>query len=210
MKLTLPLIYPITDKALACKPTHLSILRELVRGGAMLVQIRDKHTPARDLLQDLLRCVEFAEKHGVLIIVNDRCDLVLSSGATGIHLGQEDLPPEAARMLLGTKRVIGYSTHSIGQVCRSLSLPIDYIGFGPVYTTLTKQNPFPVVGLAGLRCACRVSSRPVVCIGGIGLEQIPEVLNAGAASAAVISALMTASNLARRMEDFLAKATAKG
>lgn len=210
MKLHLPRIYPITDKDLACKPTHLSILKELVRGGARVAQIRDKQTPVRDLLQDLLRCVEFAEKHSVSLIVDDRCDLALSSGASGVHLGQGDLPPEAARTLLGVKSVIGYSTHSIKQVRLSLNLPVDYIGFGPVYATSTRQNPSPVVGLTALRRACRETTRPVVAIGGIGLEQIPEVLEAGAASAAIIFALMTAPNLARRMEELLAKATVKG
>jgi thiamine-phosphate pyrophosphorylase len=162
------------------------------------------------MLEDLLRCVEFAEKHGVSLIVDDRCDLALSSGASGVHLGQEDLPPEAARVLLGVESIIGYSTHSMKQVRLSLNLPIDYIGFGPVYATSTRQNPSPVVGLRQLRRACRESTRPVVAIGGIGLEQIREVLGAGAASAAVISALMTAPSLARRTEELLAKAGAKG
>jgi thiamine-phosphate pyrophosphorylase len=207
MRLRLPPIYAITDKALARKPNHLSILRELVRGGACLVQVRDKQTPVRELLQDLLRCVEFAEKHRVLLIVNDRCDLALCSGANGVHLGDEDLPPEAARIIFGRNRVIGFSTHSIRQVRQSRDLPIDYIGFGPVYATSTKLNALPCVGLTKLRRACRESPRPVVAIGGIGLEQVPEVLRTGAASIAVISALMSSSNLARRMEEFLKKAT---
>ena len=207
MRLRLPPIYPITDKALACKPNHLSILRELVRGGAALVQVRDKQTPVRELLQDLLRCVEFADKHGVLLIVNDRCDLALSSGARGVHLGQEDLPPEAARTIFGPQRVIGFSTHSIRQVRQSHTLPIDYISIGPVYATSTKLNPSSLVGLTNLSRACRESPRPVVAIGGIGLEQVPEVLEAGAVSIAVISALMSSPNLARRMEEFLKKAT---
>ncbi len=203
MKLQLPRIYPITDKVLAGRPSHFSILKELVRGGAGLVQIRDKGTPARELLEDLLRCVEFAERHGIILIVNDRCDFVISSRASGVHLGQEDLPPEAARRLLGPRRVIGFSTHSIRQVKRSLNLPVDYIGFGPVFVTSTKDAASPAVGLRGLQRAAKVSTRPVVAIGGIGLQQIPEVLQAGAASAAVISALMRAPDLARQMEKFL-------
>jgi thiamine-phosphate pyrophosphorylase len=209
IKLHLPRIYPITDKALAGRPTHYSILKELIRGGAGLVQIRDKQTPLRELLLDLLRCVELADRHRVLLIINDRCDLALSSGATGVHLGHEDLPPEAARKVLGPQQVIGYSTHSIRQVRQALSLPVDYIGFGPVYATSTKQSPWPVVGPEELSRACRDSVKPVVAIGGIGPEQIPEVLEAGAASAAVISALMTAPNLARKMEELLRRATGR-
>lgn len=210
MRLHLPRIYPITDKSLARRPTHLSILRELVGGGATLVQIRDKQTPVRELLQDLLRCTEFAEKHGVLLVIDDRCDLVLCCGAAGVHLGQEDIAPEAARKLLGAKRVIGYSTHSLKQVKLAASLPVDYLGFGPVYSTSTRKDPAPVVGLRGLARACRESPQPVVAIGGIDLERIAAVLAAGAASAAVISSLMSAPHLARRMEEFLRKATATG
>jgi thiamine-phosphate pyrophosphorylase len=206
MQFRLPTIYPITDKKLAQKTNHLSILKELVRGGAQLVQIRDKTTPANELLLDLKRCVEFAADKNVTLIVNDRCDLVLSSAASGVHLGQEDLPPEAARSILGLKAIIGYSMHSVGQVRKARNLPIQYIGFGPIYVTSTKEDAAPPVGLRKLFQACKESCVPVVAIGGIGLDQIPAVLEAGASSAAVISALMTAPNLARQMQNFLEKA----
>jgi thiamine-phosphate pyrophosphorylase len=209
VKFTLPPIYPITDKRLAGKATHLAILKELVRGGARVVQIRDKSTPLKELLQDLHRCVDFAGEKGVMLIVNDRCDLALSCGAAGVHLGQDDLPPAAARAILGSKRVIGYSTHSIARVRESARLPVQYVGFGPVYGTSTKENPSPVVGVRRLANACASSRLPVVAIGGIGLEQVRDVLNAGAASAAVIAALMRAENPAREMERLLEKAMAR-
>jgi thiamine-phosphate pyrophosphorylase len=208
MQFTLPPIYPITDKQLARTTSHLSIVRELVRGGARLVQVRDKDTPLQELLLDLRQCVEFASIQGVTLIVNDRCDLVLSSGAMGVHLGQDDLPPEAARALLHEK-IIGFSTHTLAQVKKSLHLPVHYLGFGPIYPTATKEKPMPVVGLRRLARACRISSVPVVAIGGIGLEQVREVLQTGAASVAVISALMKAQDLARQMQRFLEKATGK-
>jgi thiamine-phosphate pyrophosphorylase len=203
MPFTLPSIYPITDKKLAHRPNHLGILKELVRGGAQLVQIRDTSTPIQELSRDLVECAEFAAKKGVTLIVNDRCDLVLSSGAPGVHLGQNDLPPEAARAILGRKIIIGFSAHTIGQVRKSSHSPIQYIGFGPIYPTLTKKDAAPAVGLRRLRRACRISAVPVVAIGGIGLDQVREVLDAGAASAAVISALMGAKDLARQMDRFL-------
>jgi thiamine-phosphate pyrophosphorylase len=205
MTFVLPPIYPITDKELARRTTHLSILRELVRGGATLVQIRDKSTPIHELLRDLRQCVDFARAKHVMLIINDRCDLALSCGAMGVHLGQEDLPPAAARSILGPKRIIGLSTHSTADVRESSGLPIQYIGLGPVYETSTKKDALPTVGLKRLARACASSLKPVVAIGGIGLEQITEVLNAGAASAAVISALMKAKDLAREMERFLEK-----
>jgi thiamine-phosphate pyrophosphorylase len=207
MKLNIPPIYPITDKQLACRNNHLVILEELVRGGAQLVQIRDKSTPLCELLPDLHRCLEFAYKKDITLILNDRCDLVLSCNAMGIHLGQEDLPPEAARSLLGRKKIIGFSTHSLAQVKRSLGLPIQYIGFGPIYRTSTKANALPEVGLKKLAHACKISSIPVVAIGGIGLDQIRPVLQAGACSAAIISSLMTAKSIARQMQNFLEAAS---
>lgn len=203
MPFLLPPVYPITDKRLAGRQSHLAIVRELVRGGAVLVQVRDKETPAAELLTDLCRCAEYCEKHGVLLLVNDRCDLALSSGAGGVHLGQDDLPPAAARAILPRDRIIGLSTHTPVQVRRSNTLPVDYIGFGPVFSTTTKEKTSPVVGIRGLQRACAASHRQVVAIGGIGQKQIGEVLRAGAASAAVISALMRANNLAQKMQELL-------
>ncbi len=209
MKIALPPIYPITDKELARKGSHFSILKELVCGGAQFVQIRDKSTAIPELLKDLRQCVEFARLEGVTLIVNDRCDLALSCGAMGVHLGQDDLPPAAARAILGRQGIIGFSTHSLSQVRKSSMLPVQYIGFGPVYGTRTKAGTSPVVGLRRLANACRASSMPVVAIGGIGINQVRQVLDAGAASAAVISALMKAKDIAREMERFLEKARVK-
>lgn len=202
-QMLLPPIYPITDKRIARSRDHFSILKELVRGGARMVQIRDKYTPTAELLKDLRRCVDFASDRNVTLILNDRCDLVLCSGASGVHLGQDDLPPETARSLLGGKRIIGLSTHSLPQVRKASLLPVQYLGFGPIFRTSTKENALPVVGLNRLRKACKASAVPVVAIGGIGLKQIRNILDAGAASAAVISALMKSENIAKRMEDFL-------
>ncbi|PYV13673.1 MAG: thiamine phosphate synthase [Acidobacteria bacterium] len=207
MRLDLPPIYPITDKRLSGRSTHREILRELIRGGARLVQIRDRETPVAELLDDLRRSVELAERHGTLLVVNDRADLALVSGACGVHLGQHDLPPKAARRVLGPRRIIGYSTHTLGQVRAAARLPVDYIGFGPVYRTATKTDAARVVGLDGLARACRIASVAVVAIGGIGLSQVRETLEAGAESVAVISALMRAPSLSRQMELFLDAAT---
>ena len=210
MDIRLPPVYPITDKTLSGKPTHLAILRELARGGASWVQIRDKVTPDRELAADLLRCVEFAAARGIRLIVDDRCDLALVSGAAGVHLGQTDLPPEAARRIIGRRRIIGFSTHTPAQVRAARRMPVDYLGFGPVFGTTTKENAEPPVGLEGLKIACRMADKPVVAIGGIGPGRIRAVLDAGASSAAVISALMGAPDIARRMEELLREATATG
>ncbi len=209
MKFKLPPIYPITDKQLARRENHLSILKELARGGAGLVQIRDKFTPVRELMRDLRRCAEFASRSGVVLIINDRCDLALDCNAPGVHLGQDDLPPEAARAIVGSDKILGLSTHSVAQIRKAALLPVQYVGFGPVYPTSTKTDASPPCGLKKLAQACKESALPVVAIGGIGLDRVREVLAAGAASAAVISALMTAPNLARQMEKFLEQAMEK-
>jgi len=209
MKLRLPPIYPITDKRLSGFNSHFQILKELVRGGATLVQIRDKDTALDGLLADLRRCGEFAGEHGVSLIVNDRCDLALCCGAHGVHLGQDDLPAEAARALMGRGRIIGLSTHNLRQVHASARLAIDYIGYGPVYATSTKDTSSPVAGVRRLRNACDAATRPVVAIGGIGPGRIREVLDAGATSAAVISAAMAGGRIAKNMEALLNEARAK-
>lgn len=203
MKIRFAPIYPITDKRMSGKPTHLAIVRELVRGGASIVQIRDKETAVGELLLDVRRCVELAAGFGVRIIVNDRCDLALLSGAAGVHLGQHDLPAAAARRILGRRALLGVSTHSPAQVRQANLMPVQYIGFGPIFATSSKPNHAPVVGLEALRQACRQSTMPVVAIGGIGPGQIREVLEAGAASVAVISSLMKSKSIARRMEELL-------
>jgi len=153
--------------------------------------------------RDILKCVEFSAANNVTLIIDDRCDFVLGSGASGVHLGRDDLPVEAARRILGRDLIIGYSTHSIGQVREAEKLPVQYIGFGPVFVTKTKQNPDPVAGMEALRIVCRESSLPVVAVGGIGLSEVREVLQAGACSAAVVSSLMQASDIAGAMENFI-------
>ncbi len=203
MKTRFAPIYPITDKRMSGKPTHLAIVRELVRGGASIVQIRDKETAVGELLLDLRHCVEYAARFDVRIIINDRCDLALLSGAAGVHLGQDDLPAAAVRRILGRRALLGVSTHSPAQVRLANLMPVQYIGFGPIFATSSKPGHAPVVGLAALRQACCQSTRPVVAIGGIEPGQIPEVLEAGAASVAVISSLMKSKCIARRMAELL-------
>ncbi len=199
----LPPVYAITDKRLAAKDSHLAIIKELVRGGCTLVQVRDKETPLGPLLEDLRRCADFCRARNVVFIVNDRCDLALIIGASGVHLGQEDLPPGAARGLLGPDRIIGFSTNTLLHVRRSASMPVQYIGHGPIFPTTTRKNPSPVIGIEGLRAICPRSPWPVVAIGGIGPDTLRDVLDAGARSAAVISSLMEARSIARQMERLL-------
>jgi thiamine-phosphate pyrophosphorylase len=130
----------------------------------------------------------------VQLIINDRVDLALAVGAHGVHLGQDDMPPDAARRLLGPNAIIGYSTHNIEQAIAAIKLPIDYLAIGPIFATTTKSDTAPVLGLEGSRAVREAIGRfPLVAIGGITHANAREVIQAGADSVAVISALLSDS-----------------
>lgn len=199
----LPPVYAITDQSLT-GVTHLELVQQLVAGGATLIQIRDKGIDGRTWYDLARQIMAYARPRGVKIIINDRVDIALAVDADGVHVGQEDLPPTAARQLLGPSKMIGYSTHSLDQALAADQLPVDYIAVGPVFCTQTKENPSPVVGLELVRAVTAQVSKPVVAIGGIPADRIPEVLQAGAASAALISGLLLPTNsIASRTESLL-------
>jgi thiamine-phosphate pyrophosphorylase len=145
--------------------------------------------PALQFYEQAKTAAEVALLRDVELIINDRVDIALALGL-GVHLGQDDLPPEAARRLLGDDAVIGYSTHTVDQALEAARLPIDYVAIGPIFATATKENPSPVVGLAGLRAVrSAIGSLPLVAIGGITSANAPDVIAAGADSVAIISGL---------------------
>lgn len=139
---------------------------------------------------------------GALLIVNDRCDLAMAVDADGVHLGQEDLPIAYARQLVGPDKIIGLSTHTIAQVREVITGEPDYIGFGPIFSTSTKTDHDPVVGLEGLRAVRSLTTLPLFAIGGITAERSREVMAAGADGVAVISAILTAPDLGAAIRNF--------
>jgi thiamine-phosphate pyrophosphorylase len=148
--------------------------------------------------------VRTAAPFGAAIIVNDRVDLALMAGASGVHVGQDDLPPAAARRLLGAEATIGYSTHTLAQIDAGVAEPISYIAVGPVFGTYTKETGYAAVGLTLVtEAARRARGRPVVAIGGITLERAPEVIGAGASSVAVITDLLAGGDPAARVAAYL-------
>ncbi len=184
----IPKLYPITDCQLS-NCTHEEIVQMMLAGGARLIQLRDKDASARELLDAARACLTVTQAAGARLIINDRVDVALTSGADGVHLGQEDLSVEEAREILGEDKIIGISTHSLEQFKAALETSANYIAVGPVYQTKTKENPGPVVGLELVRQAKTLTDRPLVAIGGITVECAAEVIAAGADSVAVISAL---------------------
>ena len=187
----LPRVYPLTDVQLSGL-SHADQVQLLSLGGATLVQLREKQMPALQLYEHAKAAVAAAAKCGVQLIINDRVDLALAVGAHGVHLGQDDIHPEAARRLLGDEAVIGYSTHTVEQAKRAVTFPVDYIAIGPIFATATKTDTSPTLGLDGLRAVRdAVGDCSIVAIGGISHANAREVIEAGADSVAVISALLS-------------------
>ena len=173
---------------------------ELLAGGATLVQYRNKAGGARRLLDDA-RALRRLTQGKARLLLNDRADLCLAAECDGVHLGQEDLSPEAARRILGDRLWVGVSTHSVEQVKEADRAPVDYIAVGPVFATASKERPDPVIGLEGVRAARRATSKPLVAIGGITRSNCRSVVEAGADSVAVIADLRKEPRKA--VEEFL-------
>jgi thiamine-phosphate pyrophosphorylase len=187
----LPLVYPITDTQIS-GISHADQVSLLADAGATFVQLREKNLPALEFYNEAKAALDVARQRGVTLIINDRVDIALSLGAPGVHLGQDDLPPAAARKLLGDDVIIGYSTHNVSQAIAAATFPIDYLAIGPIFQTSSKANPDPVVGLDGLRAVRNaIGSMRLVAIGGITDENVASVIDAGADSVAVISALLS-------------------
>ena len=205
LRIDLPKLYPITDAQLSGL-SHAEQVRRMSAGGATFLQLREKHLSPRQFYREAEEALRVAREHGVRLIINDRVDIALALSADGVHLGQDDLPPAAARSLLGEQAIIGFSTHSVEQASVAARLPVDYLAIGPIFHTSSKENPDAVVGLEGLRRVREAVGRiPLVAIGGIRLENIPEVLWAGADSVAVISLLLAeADEIESRTREILA------
>ena len=187
--LILPRVYALTDVRVSGL-SHAEQVERLSQGGATLIQLREKHMPVRQFYEQ----AKMAARRGVQLIINDRVDVALAVGAYGVHLGQDDMPPGNARKLLGSTAVIGYSTHNIEQAIAATKLPIDYLAIGPIFATTTKSDTAPVIGLDGLRTVRQaIGGLPLVAIGGITHANAREVIEAGADSVAVISALLSNS-----------------
>jgi thiamine-phosphate pyrophosphorylase len=190
--LVLPRLYAILDAATF--PDAGAMYRaaeELAAGGVTLLQYRNKSGNARQILEQA-RELKRRMRDGVDLVMNDRADLCLAAEFEGLHVGQDDLSPEAARRILGDNRWLGVSTHNPEQLVEADKTSADYLAIGPVFATASKANPDPVVGLEGVRRARELTRKPLVAIGGITRANARSVLEAGADSVAVISDLLQA------------------
>lgn len=156
------------------------------------MQLREKHRSPREFYREAEDALKLARARGARVIINDRADIALALRADGVHLGQDDLSPEAARRLLGSGAIIGFSTHNLEQAREAARLPVDYIAIGPLFPTSSKDNPDAVVGLDVLSRVRRVTGTiPLVAIGGINHENALQALASGADSVAIISHLLS-------------------
>lgn len=181
------------------------ILREAAAGGARLFQYRDKAACGKDAYRQAEALRRAASDAGAMLIVNDRCDLALAVEADGVHLGQEDLPLAYARAVMGPDKLIGVSTHTPEQVENVTEGLADYLGFGPIFSTASKVDHEPIVGVDGLK---RIRSRtrlPVFAIGGISKKHAESLMHAGADGVAVMSAVLRAPDVAAAVQAFIEK-----
>jgi thiamine-phosphate pyrophosphorylase len=175
----------------------------LLAAGVRLIQLRDKHASSGELYASAQRVAECVRNAGGIFIVNDRADVARAVDADGVHVGQDDLPVESTRALLGPGKLIGYSTHVLEQVREADHSTADYVAFGPIFPTASKENPDAVVGLGGLGQARKATRKPLVAIGGITPENARAVIEAGADSVAVIRGLVGAPDIIERAQEFV-------
>ena len=185
-------LYLVTDRPLSLGRSTVEVVAAAVSGGVTCVQLREKHCSTREFLEEARRVRELLVGTGVPLIINDRLDVALAVAADGVHLGQNDMHISDARRLVGERLVIGISAESVADAIRAEAEGADYIGVSPVFTTPTKMDTAPPLGLEGLREIRRAVSLPLVAIGSIRHDNAAEVLRAGADGLAVVSAIVSA------------------
>jgi len=201
-------LYLVTERRLAGNRPLTEVIRKAVAGGVSVVQLREKECSSREYLE-LALSIKKILPPGIPLIINDRLDVALAAGASGVHLGQNDLPAEAARKHLGPEAIIGLSVENPDQLQKALNLPVDYLAISPIFPTPTKTDTGPAWGLEGLARARQLTSRPLVAIGGLNENNVSEVIRAGADGVAVVSAICAAPDpeqAARRLRALIAEA----
>ena len=193
--------YAMVDSAGGHEPV--SLAETLLDAGVRIMQLRLKDAPGRDFLAAARTIAEMCRRSAAILIVNDRVDIAILADAHGVHLGQTDLPLEAARRIAGTDLMIGISTHNIEQARAAENGGADYIGFGPMYPGGLRNN-LSGKGLDGLRAIRAAVKIPIVAIGGITEARVAETLAAGADAVAIITDVLTAPDLAAKVRSLLA------
>lgn len=182
-------IYLVTDRSLCLGRPLQEVVLQALRGGAAYVQLREKEISTREFVEEAVAIKKILSPYGIPLIINDRVDVALACGAEGVHLGQEDMPYQTARRLMGKEAIIGLSVETWQDVEAAEMLDVDYIGVSPVFATPTKTDTKKPWGLEGLRRVKAFSRHPLVAIGGINDATAESVVRAGAHCLAVVSAI---------------------
>jgi thiamine-phosphate pyrophosphorylase len=182
-------LHILTDTVLQSRFSHMEITRLAIAGGTDTIQYRQKSGSTREMIEVARNMKRLCSEAGVTFIVNDRLDVAIAAEADGVHLGQDDFPIPIAREFLGEGRIIGGSAATLDEARKCLSEGADYVGFGPVYPTSSKDDAGPVSGIDILKQVADIIPLPIIAIGGVGAENVPEVMRTGAHGIAVISAV---------------------
>ena len=196
----IPPIYPIIDNSLTLAADIEKTATDIMNGGARIIQFRAKGLSSREFLKSAFIVRRITKDRDVIFIVNDSVDIALIANADGVHLGQDDLPAKEARRLLGSKKIIGYSTHNLREALEAIKLPINYISFGPIFPTKTKEDAQTPKGIKGLSEVRKSVGIPIVAIGGITETNMVHVLKQGADSVAMISDILTSSDIPKKLK----------
>ena len=186
-------VYLVTDRPMACKPLE-EIITEAVSGGVGIVQLREKTVSTRLFLTLASRIKGLLSTFSVPLIINDRVDIALAVDAAGVHVGQDDMPCQEVRNIVGSGMIIGVSVSTPAEAVAAEEEGADYLGISPIYETPTKTDTPPAVGLAGLKAISAVTTLPLIAIGGLHAGNVSDVILAGADGIAVVSAIMTSSD----------------
>lgn len=199
-------LYLVTDRGCCGNRDLVEVVKEAVKGGVTMVQLREKEISTAEFIRLALRLKQALKDTDTPIIINDRVDVALAVDADGVHLGQSDIPYEMARKILGKDKIIGLSVESMQDVEVANALDVDYIGVSPVFSTPTKTDTASPFGLDGLKKAVGMSVHPTVAIGGMNLSTLPDVVRTGVNGVAVVSAIMGAEDpfeASRKMRSIL-------
>ena len=198
-------LYIVTDRSL-CRLPEEQMVAAALKGGAKVVQYREKDGSTRDMVATARKLQALTAAHGAILIINDRIDVALAVEADGVHLGQDDMPYEAARAILGDDAIIGITAHTVEEALEAQQMGADYVGLSPIFSTATKADAGPAAGIAFVEEADKRLRIPTVAIGGISEANMGEVLAAGADCVAMISAVVTTENIEGTVRRILAEA----
>ena len=202
-------LYFITDGTLT-KKSVIDDVKSAVKGGVKIIQYREKVASSKKMIEEASQIMEICSRNNVIFLVNDRIDVAIAVGADGVHLGKNDMPYEYARKMLGNGKIIGLSAESFEAALQNEKIGADYTGIGPIYPTTTKKDAKSAIGLSVITKLKNELKMPFVAIGGINESNVEEVMKAGARNVAMISGIVTKSNVEETVRMIVSRIDSSG